>query len=306
MFTLGINLGFALNKWQRPNEWTEVVNEIGLNDVQMVASLCNPFWTWDVKRRIVAEINDYCAKYNIRVRSIFTDAMTRVPHLMTTKDDEHTMWFNWLKEMLELGRAMGAKTGGSHLGIHSFKHVDYPKVENQIALTDWKKLADYAHDELDYVKLIFEPMSVPRENAYTIEDTLKWQYDLGHKFGICLDVGHAPGPRGQNRNYVEWIRKVGAYSPVVHLQQTTEDPENPGCALSSDHRPFTKEGLIDPWTVMNELWETGNHDAFLCFEIGHRESWENEGNGPNKIIEDLSRSVNLWKTALRLFQNTHE
>ena len=49
----------------------------------------------------------------------------------------------------------------------------------------------------------------------------------------------------------EWLRKLGAYSPIVHLQQTN--------GTSSGHQPFTKEcnekGIIKGEKVISALYK---------------------------------------------------
>ena len=44
-FTLGINMGFATNRFPEPAVWAQLVSEeMGLHAVQLVADLLNPFW----------------------------------------------------------------------------------------------------------------------------------------------------------------------------------------------------------------------------------------------------------------------
>ena len=41
-YYLGINLGFAVNRYPEPEDWINAVAEIGVNRVQFVADLLNP------------------------------------------------------------------------------------------------------------------------------------------------------------------------------------------------------------------------------------------------------------------------
>ncbi|HEU4752276.1 MAG TPA: sugar phosphate isomerase/epimerase, partial [Armatimonadota bacterium] len=54
---------------------------------------------------------------------------------------------------------------------------------------------------------------------------------------LTLDVGHQAGMhyglQGPDLDYLEWVRRFGAYTEILHLQQTT--PEG------SHHWPFTPE-----------------------------------------------------------------
>lgn len=102
---------------------------------------------------------------------------------------------------------------------------------------------------------------------------------------ICLDVGHAPHP--DQRDPYPWIERLGAWSPVVHLQQTV--------LHKSHHWPFIPEynaqGIIHPDEVLRALDASGAEEVFLAFEISHREHYDTDF----RIIEDLKASVDYWR-----------
>jgi len=101
----------------------------------------------------------------------------------------------------------------------------------------------------------------------------------------CLDIGHAPDP-GERDPY-PWIERLGAVSPVIHLQQTVLNRSN--------HAPFTREfnaeGIIKGERVMESLRKSGSTDSLLCFEISHREHHDTD----SRIIDDLKESVRYWR-----------
>ena len=39
---IGINLGFANNRFPEPEVWTRIINEVGVKNVQFVADILNP------------------------------------------------------------------------------------------------------------------------------------------------------------------------------------------------------------------------------------------------------------------------
>jgi D-erythrulose 1-phosphate 3-epimerase len=289
---LGTNLGFAINKYIEPKEWTRIVGEeLGLRSVQFVADLLNPFLPKYYVEEQIKKIQYYTGKYDIKVDSIFTSAFTRVNHLMNPDKRAREIWFQWFKEFLEIGSKLGAKTGGSHFGIMTFATYEDTKKRDEIieeGIKGWQELSFYAK-YLGYEALIFEPMSVPREMANTVEESLYLMNRVNESSGvpmrICLDLGHSPHP--SQRDPYPWIEKLGKYSPVIHLQQTELNKSN--------HWPFTKEynekGIVHADKVIKTLEKAGVEEALLLFEISHREHWDTDF----RIIQDLKESVDYWR-----------
>jgi len=290
--SLGINCGFAINRFTEPEEWTRIVGvELGLKHVQFVADLLNPFLPEDYIENQIERIKKSAEKYGIQVDSIFTSAYTRVNHLMHPDAQARKIWLDWFKKLLRIGARLGAKTAGSHFGILTVSSYN-DKIKREMLIGEgikgWRELSFFAR-ELGYESLIFEPMSVPREMANTVEGTFELMErvnaDCGVPMRICLDIGHAPHP--EQRNPYMWIEKLGAWSPVIHLQQTV--------LHKSNHWPFTREyneqGIIHPEKVLDALEKSGCKESLLMFEIGHREHWDNDF----RVVEDLKASVDYWR-----------
>ena len=287
---LGTNLGFAVNRYIEPEVWAKIVREdLGLSSVQFVADLLNPFLPSDYVESQITRIKNSTEQYDITVDSIFTSAYTRVNHLMHPDEEARKIWLEWFKKLLTVGSRLGCTSGGSHFGILTFdtfnNNYDF-MVEK--AVKGWQELSRYAED-LGYECLIFEPMSVPREMACTVGESIKLMdmvnADCGVPMKICLDVGHAPHP--DERDPYPWIEKLGAVSPIIHIQQTILNKSN--------HSPFTEEfnktGLITGEKVMAALDKSGCKETIFMFEIGHREHWDTD----NIIIADLAESVKYWR-----------
>ncbi|BBH20203.1 hypothetical protein Back11_15480 [Paenibacillus baekrokdamisoli] len=80
-------------------------------------------------------------------------------------------------------------------------------------IKNWQELSWYCKERgMDYLN--FEPMSIPREMANTVEDTKELLARLnaaaGIPFMVCLDVGYAPNPNDRERHpestFHEWQR----------------------------------------------------------------------------------------------------
>lgn len=291
-YRLGINLGFAVNKYPEPEVWTKIVaEELGLHYVQFVADLLSPHVPEAYLKSQMDRIVTCKNHYGIGIESLFTSTFTRVNHLMHPDEEMRKYWFETFQRYLEIGAKFGAKTFGSHFGILTFASYEDQKQREFLVeegVKGWQKLSFYAK-ELGYDSLIFEPMSVPREMGNTIAGARalmdRVNSNCGVPMKICLDVGHAPHP--QERDPYQWIRELGSHAPVIHLQQTVLNRSN--------HSPFTPEhnktGIITGEKVMEAVAASGLKDALFLFEISHREHYDTEF----RIIQDLKESVHYWR-----------
>jgi len=289
--TLGVNCGFAINRYPEPEVWGQIVGDLGLRSVQFVADLLNPFLPDDYIASQVTRLRESAARNGFTYDSIFSSAFTRVNHLTHPDPEARVIWLNWFKRLLDIGARLGAKTGGAHFGILSFDTINDPDKRKRVTeagVRGWQELTRYARD-IGYDALIFEPMSVPREFANTVAETREIldmvNADSGVPLKVCLDVGHAPHP--DERDPYPWLLALGAVSPVVHLQQT---------ALGrSMHWPFTPEynaqGHVKAERVIDCLKQSGCEETLLHFELSHREHWDTD----YRVIEDHRASVDYWR-----------
>jgi D-erythrulose 1-phosphate 3-epimerase len=289
---LGINCGFAINRYMEPEEWGRIIGEdLGLESVQFVTDLLNPFLPDDYIDNYIQRTLKSQEKYGFTVDSWFTSAYTRINHLMHPDRRAREIYLEWFKKMYQIGARLGAKTGGSHFGIMTFLDYNDPDRRKYIvdeAIRGWQTLSRTAKD-LGYESLIFEPMSVPREMGNTVEDCLYLMERVNENAAIpmriCLDVGHAPHP--DQRDPYPWLERLGSFSPIIHLQQTV--------LHKSNHWPFTEEynrqGIIHGDQVLEALKKSGCKETILMFEIGHREHWDTD----TRIIEDTRESVKYWR-----------
>jgi sugar phosphate isomerase/epimerase len=213
---------------------------------------------------------------------------------MNPDKEARQFWLDWFKRLLDIGARLGAKNAGSHFGSMTFDcydDVDKRKFIVDEAVRGWQELTFYAK-EAGYESLIFEPMSVPREMAVTIEETQQLldrvNAHAGVPLRVCLDVGHAPHP--SQRDPYPWIEALANVSPVIHLQQTV--------LHKSNHAPFTLEnneaGIIERDKVMAAVRKSGCTDALFAFEISHREHWDTD----TRVIPDLKASADYWRTVI--------
>ena len=295
-YRLGINLGFAINKFIEPESWTRVVRkDMGLRYVQFVADILNPFLPADYVKSQIGRIKKSAKEYDIVIESIFTSTFTRVNHFMHPDAEARKIWMDWFRRFLDMGAEFGAKNAGAHfriMTIDTYNDRDKRKFILDEGIKNWQDLSFYAKEK-GYDCLIFEPMSIPREMANTIEETRELMDAVNARCGVPLkvnlDVGHAPHP--SQRDPYPWIEQLAAVSPVIHLQQTVLNKSN--------HSPFTAEfnktGIITREKVMDSVKKAGCTDALFTFEISHREHWDTEF----RIIQDHKESVEYWREVIR-------
>lgn len=290
---LGVNLGFANNRFPEPEVWTKLVSDIGITNVQFVADILNPTLKQYNENYYNSLINRtvHCIKqYNINVTSIMTSSFTRVNHFSHPDVDYREAWFDWFCDFLKMGSILGAKSAGSHFGILTTNSlVDYERYY-KLTIEYWYRLAEVAK-QLGYEYLFVEPMSVDREFGNTIEKTEQLLNDLKDSaipIKLCLDLGHAPHP--DYRDYKQWLKKFAKDSPIIHLQQTTLN--------SSNHSPFTEQynntGVVHAKEVLDILNEH-NVSPELVLELSFREKHEIEPT----IFKDLKESVYYWKSEIK-------
>ncbi|MBC7234771.1 MAG: sugar phosphate isomerase/epimerase [Chloroflexi bacterium] len=294
-FILGINLGFATNRFPEAEVWARIVREeLGLASVQLVADLLNPFWPEEVIEAEVTRIERAVNHYGIEIHSLMTSTYTRVNHLMHPHPETRQAWSDWFARFAGLAARLGARAVGSHFGILSVQDLNDPfRYRQRVdeAVCRWQELSYLARD-LGLQYLFFETMSIPREMGWTIAQARRLYERVNRNAGVpfvyCLDVGHAPHPK--QRDPYLWLRELGRDARLVHLQQTEFG--------HSHHWPFTSEynrvGIIDPRRVLDTLAAAGAAEIWLGFEISHREKFEIEP----RVIPDLVASSAYWRRFL--------
>ncbi|NJL72996.1 MAG: sugar phosphate isomerase/epimerase [Candidatus Competibacteraceae bacterium] len=297
--TLGINTGFAINRYPEADDWIRIVaEELGLDTVQFTADLLNPSLGEDILARETEKIRTLCDRHGVRVTSTFTSQFTRVNHLLHPEPATQRFWLAWFKRFLKLSADLGAEGAGSHFGILSCRDNADPVVREQRiqqGVDAWRELSHTAAGlGLRYV--MFEPMSIPRELAETIAATqdllARCQDGFAVPMLLCLDVDHGDlqSKNPDDTDPHAWLRALAVHSPVIHIKQSLRD--------KGGHYPFTAaynaQGKIIPEAIIATLEQAGVEEATLLLEISHRERWPAD----YTVVQDLKESVAYWKAAL--------
>ncbi|MBU0630349.1 MAG: sugar phosphate isomerase/epimerase [Candidatus Margulisbacteria bacterium] len=293
---LGINTGFALNRYSAPEDWTRVVGrELGLKYVQLTADLINPSLPDKIVASQIKKIRHECRKNSVVVAHTFTGAFTRVNHLAHPDEKIAKYWLGWFKRFVDISVALEAESLGSHFGIFSVPTMDNATRRREVfarCVEHWQSIAAYAKKQgLKY--LTWEPMSIPREMGETIAETRRIQLAVNDgsalPIRLCLDVDHGDVASRDPRDTdpYAWIAEFGRDAPLIHIKQSLID--------KGGHWPFlpdkNKAGKIKPQKVLRAINDSGARDVLLLLELSFREREPYE----SRVLRDLRTSVKYWQ-----------
>ena len=293
---LGINTGFALNRFSTPGEWIPLVADtFGLRIVQFTADLLNPALPARIVERQIAEIQRLCRRHGVRIDYTFTSAFTRVNHLAHPDPLLREYWIEWFCKFVDISVALGAEAMGSHFGIMTVRDYEDAGLRRERFAQNvrgWHRVAAYAARKgLRY--LLWEPMSVPREIGHTIPEARRVHQVVNDGIALpmklCLDLDHGDvsSPDPADSDPYAWLREFALDSPVIHLKQTLQD--------KGGHWPFIPEknrlGKITPEKLLQTLEETGVREVTLLLELSFREREPFE----SRVIRDIKTSVDYWR-----------
>lgn len=298
MYKLGINTGFAVNRYTDPKSWCELVSKCEVNNVQLTADLINPSLPDNIIKDQVSKINYFRKEFGIEISSTFTGAFTRLNHLTHPDKKIRNYWIDWFKKFADITVELGSDTMGSHFGILTTKEFNSSnlfKKRKDEAIKSWHQIASYGK-KIGLKKIIWEPMSIGREFGETISKCSKLQFELNENapipFKICLDVDHGDISSKNPNDYdpYVWLDEFCEQSPVIHLKQSSNN--------KSGHWPFTEEynktGKIIPDKVLSILnrKKIKNVDLILELSFKEREPWD------SSIEFSLIESCKFWQSHL--------
>ena len=294
---LGLNTGFALNRFTTPEEWIPLVGEVlKIKLVQFTADLLTPSLPDKIVKKQLQRINALSSKHGLKIKHTFTSAFTRVNHLAHPDAELRDYWLNWFKRFVDISAALGAESMGGHLGIFTVKDYHDPEIRRERfgqVIEAWKKIADYAAKKKLLKYLTWEPMSIGREMGETIEEAKRihriLNMDIALPMKLCLDVDHGnvASQDPADTDPYRWITEFGSEIAILHLKQSHSN--------KGGHWPFVPEhnenGKISPSKIVRCLKMAGVNDVALILELTFREREPFE----SRVVDDLKTSVEYWR-----------
>jgi hypothetical protein len=290
---LGFNCNCFTNRYDEPEEWTRVCTSLGIRHVMFNVDLIDPYWPWELQRKLCDRTLNACEKHGVAIRCSFGGHNGHQHYLGHPDTECRREAEGFFRRAIKQTVYLGGRSFGACFAILSERcHCD-PVLRREIiadAVHAYHRLAEYGA-ELGLGALAYEMTSVPRESCATFEENdyvLSACSRMAIPMRICLDLGHRfAGGTKEERDHLAWIRRYGSRCDVIDCQQTDEG--------GSRHWPFTREynakGIIRGEEVVKAIQESGADEILLAFEV------RIPAFHPHELgyIKDLEESVAHWR-----------
>ncbi|MGQ9731634.1 MAG: sugar phosphate isomerase/epimerase family protein [Candidatus Zipacnadales bacterium] len=269
---IGINGAFLTRRWEEPENWMRLTREVGFRNHSFCGDVIDPFFSGDKVFQMAqaAQVKAAAGKYGVRITDLYTGVATHRFHgLSHSHPSPRARMRQWIMEAMDLALAMGTDCLGGHWDAFSVEVLE-DETRTQEAwdrlVATFRELGQIAADKGLHA-LYQEQMYIPSEVPWTLDQAKRFLIEVNQDKGravpvyLTLDVGHQAGMHygltGPDLDYGEWVRQFGAFSEVIHLQQTTPD--------GSHHWAFTetynRQGHIEVPRVLEALEESHQNAA---------------------------------------------
>jgi D-erythrulose 1-phosphate 3-epimerase len=268
---IGINGAFLTRRWEEPENWMRITAELGYPYHSFCADVLDPFFSGDRGYQMEAAERTRAAaeKHGVTIWDVYTGVATHRFHGLSHSDERvRRRMREWILGCYDICRALGTTRLGGHWDAFSVEILESPDRTEEAwtrVVREFRELAD-AGREKGITALYDEQMYIPSEIPWTLEQSYRFLLEAnrgrsGPQVLLTLDVGHQAGMhyglKGPDLDYLEWIRRFGAFTEIIHLQQTTAD--------GSHHWPFTPEfnqkGHVQVPAVLDALKWSHEHAA---------------------------------------------
>jgi len=269
---LGLDGAFATRRWERPENVIRLTKELGFNVHEYCCDQIDPFFMGPKKfvLQLAERVRKAAQQYDVEIFDTYTGVSTHRYHSFSHSQPEPRQRMKqWVEAAMDLTVALGARRWGGHVDALPVEVLEDPEeTRRRIArlYATWRELAVVAKEkglQAIYVEQMYVPSEVPCTLQQSEEFLLACNADSdGVPVYLTVDVGHQAGQQygmsGPDLDYLEWIRRFGAFSEVIHLQQTTPQ--------ASAHWPFTAEynqqGKVEMAKLMEAISYAHEHCEF--------------------------------------------
>jgi D-erythrulose 1-phosphate 3-epimerase len=241
---IGINGAFLTRRWEEPENWMRLTRELGYPYHSFCSDVLDPFFSGDraYQMETAGAVKEAAARYGVGIVDVYTGVATHRFHGLSHRNlAVRERMQRWIVEGMDLALAMGAPRLGGHwdaFSVETLESEEAQAVAWRTVCEQFRKLAEIGREK-GLGALYNEQMYIPSEVPWTLEQADRFLRDTNTAGGcpvrLTIDVGHQAGMHyglsGADLDYLEWVRRFGAGTEIVHLQQTTPD--------ASHHWPFT-------------------------------------------------------------------
>ncbi|WP_449462569.1 TIM barrel protein [Tardisphaera miroshnichenkoae] len=292
-FHFGLNNCWVIKRWPLPEEWAELYRKMDVKYVQFSFDLLDPRSSPSLLEYGIGQLKDALSKYGLYLQSTFTGLIPYSMNWLAHPDPVmRADALDWYLEAIRVTKLMGAEMTGGHMGAKSVSdYADRARASavDQALFEAVKAMRAHAKQE-GLEALLWEPMPVPRETPWSLEEArlvLKRANEgEGVPLKLAIDMGHQCTLKGPDGSPYEWLAQLGAESPVIHLQQTDGKADR--------HWAFTSEtnkvGIIKPDKVIESLEKSGAKEVYAFVEYIPPSEEDDK-----KVLESVEETVKLWK-----------
>jgi len=267
---IAVNGAFITRRWEEPRNFMRLTRELGYPYHEFCGDVLDPFFSGDRAYQMQAarEVREAAAEFGVKIIDLYTGMATHRFHgLSHSHPSVRRRMRQWIDQIMDIAIEMGTDRIGGHWDAFSVETLEDP-MRNQAA---WQNIVQQfreiavAAKKKGIAAVYDEQMYVPSEIPWTLEQAERFMVEIntgneGVPVYLTVDVGHqagqAYGLSHPDTSYEEWLRRFGAVSESIHVQQTIP--------TASAHWPFTGEyneqGHISVPKVLDALRES--HEQF--------------------------------------------
>lgn len=293
--SIGVNTGFAVNRYPIAEDWMNVVANAGVRRVQITADMIDPRSPESFVESEIETILDFGKRGGPQVTSAFTGSLTRLNLFGHPNSEIRDFWFAWYKDFINIAAKLGANSIGGHLSILSINEDQCFETRNarlDHIIKCWVELSNYAYDK-GIECMIWEPMSISREFGETIRATREIQEKFeklssNSNIKLCLDVDHGDvtSPHPEDLDLYAWIKEFSEVTRCIHIKQSSTN--------KGGHWPFiaeyNKDGRIEKSEFIYKINKYFKKNIELFLELSFRERNPVDLKAP----EYIKKSVEYW------------
>jgi sugar phosphate isomerase/epimerase len=266
---------------------------MGIRAVMFNVDLIDPYWPWDLQRRVADETLNACARNGVRIVASFGGHHGHQHYLGHPDAGCRREAERFFRNAIRQAAYLGAMSFGTCFAIQTVRCNADPDLRRRImddALAAYARLAEYAAAQ-GLTALAYEMTSIPRETCATFAENdavLAAGERMAVPLRLCLDMGHR-NLRGtpDEADHLAWIRRYAARCDVIDCQQTDRS--------ASRHWPFTADcnarGVIDGAEVVRAIEDSGAAEVLLAFELRFAAFHPQE----DAYLDGLRESVRYWR-----------
>ena len=235
---LGLNGACFAGRWEQPASWARITAELGFPWFELSTDLTDPFLSGDYPSLIdqARAVRKAAHEHHIGIIGIHAGLAPQLVHGLSHSDPiARQRMVEYVCQCMDIALAMGAPRVGGRWDAFPVETVEQGEHAYNMALRRQheilRDLAQVGGDK-SLAGLSYAKSCVPARTPCTLKQAEELLVEVNRGGAGCpvylgIDVGQmagqAYGLEGRELDYLEWLRRYGAFAEVIHIQQTTPD-----------------------------------------------------------------------------------